>query len=206
MKKSASFRMSRRQFLISGSAALAGLALACGKSADTPSSPAAASAPKMNPTSIPTAASPIVQATRAPLAAPEGAADLILTNGKVFTVDHNNTITQAVAIKNGLIQAVGKNEEIDQLTGEATKVLDLSGRAVTPGMIDPHIHYRLIGLQTSYYTPLMPPEVTSYRHHATGACQGDCQKETRRLDHGLLPGVDGQHVPHKGRPGPGLPG
>ena len=116
-------RMNRRQFLVTGSAALAGLALACGKSSgtDTIAPPAASSVTKLEPTVIPTAAKPIIQATRPPLAPPEGAADLIFTNGKVFTVDHNNTIAQAVAIKDGLIQAVGKSEEIDQLAGEATQ-------------------------------------------------------------------------------------
>ena len=154
-------RMNRRQFLISGSAALAGFALACGKSTDTTAASKSAAATEVESASVPSVAKPIVQATRPPLAAPGGAADLILTNGKVFTVDHNNTISQAVAIKDGLIQAVGKSEEIDQLAGEATRVLDLAGRAVTPGMVDPHIHYRLIGLMTSYYTPMMPPEVTT---------------------------------------------
>ena len=153
-------RMNRRQFLISGSAALAGFALACGKSTDTNAASKSAASPEVESAAVPSVAKPIVQATRPPLAPPKGAADLILTNGKVFTVDHNNTISQAVAIKDGLIQAVGKSGEIDQLAGEATKVLDLGGRAVTPGMNDPHIHYRLIGLQTSYYTPFMPPEVT----------------------------------------------
>ena len=154
-------RMNRRQFLISGSAALAGLALACGKSTDTTAAFKSATAANVESSLVPSVAKPIIQATRPPLSAPQGAADLILTNGKVFTVDHNNTIAQAVAIKDGLIQAVGKSGEIEQLTGEATKVLDLGGRGVTPGMIDPHIHYRLIGLMTNYYTPLMPPEVTS---------------------------------------------
>ena len=154
-------RMNRRQFLITGSTALAGLALACGKSIDTTPASKSATATKVEPSIVPSLAKPIVQATRPPLSAPEGAADLILTNGKVFTVDHNNTITQAVAIKNGLIQAAGKSEEIDLLAGDATRVLDLAGRAVTPGMIDPHIHYRSIGLMDSYYTPFIPPKVTS---------------------------------------------
>jgi len=88
-----------------------------------------------------------------------GAPDLLLVNGKVITVDAKNTIAQAVAIKNGLIQAVGTSDELRARAGATTQIIDLKGKAVTPGLIDPHLHFRVVGLNNAYYTPFLPPDV-----------------------------------------------
>ena len=69
------------------------------------------------------------------------APDLILTNGKVITVDERFTIAQAVAIQGDRIVAVGTTAEISRLAGPATKRIDLGGRSVTPGFIDNHAHF-----------------------------------------------------------------
>lgn len=66
--------------------------------------------------------------------------DLILSNGKIITVDERFRITQAVAIKGDRIVAVGTNQEVAQLAGPDTRRRDLMGRAVIPGLIDNHIH------------------------------------------------------------------
>ena len=68
-------------------------------------------------------------------------ADLILTNGKVITVDDRFTIAEALAIKGGRIIAVNSNANIEKFKGPATQVMDLQGRAVIPGLIDNHAHY-----------------------------------------------------------------
>ena len=68
------------------------------------------------------------------------AADLILSNGKVVTVDDRFTIAQAVAIKGDRIVAVGSTQEIARLAGPGTKTIDLTGRTVIPGLIDNHLH------------------------------------------------------------------
>ena len=68
------------------------------------------------------------------------APSLILTNGKILTVDDRFTIAQAVAIDGDRIQAVGTNQEISKLAGPNTRRIDLRGRTVTPGLIDNHIH------------------------------------------------------------------
>jgi predicted amidohydrolase YtcJ len=68
------------------------------------------------------------------------AADLILSNGKVVTVDDRFTIAQAVAIKRDRILAVGSTNEIAKLAGPGTKTIDLMGRTVIPGLIDNHLH------------------------------------------------------------------
>lgn len=79
---------------------------------------------------------------------PEGArasagepADVILVNGKVVTVDDRFTLAQAVAIKGQRIAAVGGNAEIRERAGGTTRVIDLQGRTVIPGLIDNHAHF-----------------------------------------------------------------
>src|SRR5947207_2262189 len=68
------------------------------------------------------------------------APDLILSNGKIITVDERFTIAQAVAIKGDRIAAVGTNADIARLAGPATRRIDLKGRSVIPGLIDNHLH------------------------------------------------------------------
>ena len=62
------------------------------------------------------------------LLAQQPAPDLILTNGKIITVDERFTIAQAVAIKGDRIVAVGTNQEIAQLAGPNTRRIDLKGQ------------------------------------------------------------------------------
>jgi len=69
------------------------------------------------------------------------AADIILVNGKIVTVDDRFTIAQAVAIKGQRIVAVGRSEEVRKLAGSGTRVIDLKGKTVIPGLIDNHSHW-----------------------------------------------------------------
>jgi predicted amidohydrolase YtcJ len=66
--------------------------------------------------------------------------DLILSNGKIITVDERFSIAQAVAIKGDRIVAVGSNQAMAQLAGPNTRRIDLMGKSVTPGLIDNHMH------------------------------------------------------------------
>jgi len=84
---------------------------------------------------------------------------MVMMGGKVITVDPADSIAQAVAVKDGLIQAVGGDEAIRALVGEKTKLIDLGGQAVTPGLIDPHNHLQVWGQLQGFYVALMPPEV-----------------------------------------------
>lgn len=74
-----------------------------------------------------------------------GMADLGFVNGKVITVDDNFSIAQAVAVKGDRIVAIGTDEDINPLIGQHTKVLDLKGKSVLPGINDAHIHAALYG-------------------------------------------------------------
>ncbi|OCP05930.1 MULTISPECIES: amidohydrolase [unclassified Ensifer] len=66
--------------------------------------------------------------------------DLILHNGLVTTLDRANPAATAIAIKDGLILAVGDDRAIMALAGSATKVIDLKGKRVLPGLNDNHTH------------------------------------------------------------------
>ena len=68
------------------------------------------------------------------------AADRIMTHGKIVTVDSKNRIFEAVAIKDGRFLATGTNDEIRNLASRYTKVLNLEGKTVLPGLIDSHTH------------------------------------------------------------------
>lgn len=67
-------------------------------------------------------------------------ADLILTNGVVYTVDERRSRHEALAVRDGRIVALGTAAEITELAGPATTVIDLAGRLVLPGFIDAHMH------------------------------------------------------------------
>jgi predicted amidohydrolase YtcJ len=67
-------------------------------------------------------------------------ADLLLRNGYVYTVDAARSVAQAVAVKDGLIQAVGSDAELQLLQGPDTEVIDLQGRMLLPGLQDAHMH------------------------------------------------------------------
>ncbi len=67
-------------------------------------------------------------------------ADSLLINGKILTQDAKNSVRQALAVRDGKIAATGSNAEIGKLAGRGTRVIDLGGRTVIPGMIDSHLH------------------------------------------------------------------
>jgi hypothetical protein len=69
-----------------------------------------------------------------------GAADLIVYNGRIVTVDPDFSIRQAMAVKGNRIAAVGGNEDILRLKTNRTETLDLDGKMVLPGLIDSHVH------------------------------------------------------------------
>jgi predicted amidohydrolase YtcJ len=76
----------------------------------------------------------------APVAARTGLADLILTNGKIITVDAAFTVAQALAIAGDRILAVGSDAAMARVSGPTTRVVDLKGKAVIPGITDGHAH------------------------------------------------------------------
>lgn len=74
-------------------------------------------------------------------------ADIILLHGQVLCMDQRLSVQQAVAIRNGRIQATGRDEDIQNLRGHSTTVIDLQDRTVIPGIIDTHAHMDREGLK-----------------------------------------------------------
>lgn len=125
--------LSRRDFLKAAGlslGALSGAGLACGRTGRE-AAPAVTSPPAVPTAAQPTAVS--IVASPAPIPGqtvpPELAADLVLLNGKVITVDPGDTTAQAVAVKDGLIQAVGTDSQIGALVGPGTQSIDAGGRS-----------------------------------------------------------------------------
>ena len=73
-------------------------------------------------------------------------ADMVLLNGRIFTVNAAQPWAQAVAIRDGKFVAVGKDEEIKRLVGRETEVIDLRGKLALPGFNDAHLHFTNGGL------------------------------------------------------------
>ena len=91
----------------------------------------------------------LVLLSSAPTAAqPRAQADLILLNGKVATLNARSDFVQAIAIKDGKVLSVGSNQDIAAGKGPATRVIDLQGHAVIPGLQDSHVHVSGIGAST----------------------------------------------------------
>lgn len=67
-------------------------------------------------------------------------ADLVFIDGQVFTADAKNSIAEAVAVSGGRIVAVGDTADVRELIGPRTRVVNLAGRAVLPGINDSHLH------------------------------------------------------------------
>ena len=73
-------------------------------------------------------------------------ADILLTKGKVLTVDRQNTVHEAVGIKDGKIIFCGSSEDAKVFLGSRAEVIDLNGRSVVPGFIESHIHSAVMGV------------------------------------------------------------
>ena len=70
----------------------------------------------------------------------DGGADLVVVNGRVLTMDDDNPVAEAVAVKDGVIVAIGNRASIEELKGPTTKVVDAQGGSVLPGFIEAHMH------------------------------------------------------------------
>jgi hypothetical protein len=77
-------------------------------------------------------------------------ADLVITGGKVITVNPQDDIAEAVAVFEGRIVAVGTAAEMASFIGKNTEVVRLKGQTVLPGFIEPHTHFMLYGVWLSW--------------------------------------------------------
>jgi predicted amidohydrolase YtcJ len=82
---------------------------------------------------------------RGAVTAQQQPADLVLTNGKVVTVETAQPEAQAIAVRGDRIVAVGTSDEMKQYVGPKTQVIDVQGQLVIPGFIEGHGHFTGVG-------------------------------------------------------------
>lgn len=70
----------------------------------------------------------------------DAAPDLVLHGGPILTMDDESNVAEAVAVTDGEITAVGTADDVLALADDATRVIDLAGRTVMPGVVEPHTH------------------------------------------------------------------
>src|SRR5438874_3585535 len=68
-------------------------------------------------------------------------ADLVLTNGRIVTVDDRRPLAEAIAVSGTRIEALGTADEIKRLVGPHTEVIDLKGQLAIPGFVESHAHF-----------------------------------------------------------------
>jgi predicted amidohydrolase YtcJ len=107
-------------------------------SSTTQATPPAASPGSLNKPTPPATSSP---------ASLNNKADLVLENGRILTVDPQDRVAEAVALQGDRILKVGTTAEIRSLVGPDTRVIDVGGKVVTPGLIDAHFHLMSYGRQ-----------------------------------------------------------
>lgn len=107
-------------------------------------------------------------------------ADVLFVNGKVITVDPQDRIAEAVAVRAGRIYAVGSNEEIRRLAGPETEVVDLKGRPLLPAFTDCHTHLEMasvgLGLMVDIHVPPcknIPDMLEALRQRASETPEGE---------------------------------
>jgi predicted amidohydrolase YtcJ len=86
-------------------------------------------------------------------------ADCIYINAQIVTMDSSCPFAQAVATRKGRIVAVGAQDRTVSLKGKNTRILDLDGRTILPGFIDPHSHFLYAGLYDSFLVNLKSPPI-----------------------------------------------
>jgi len=77
------------------------------------------------------------------------AADLVVVNANIHTMDAKRTIARNMAVLNGKIMAIGSDADIRSLIGPNTHVIDAKGKLVLPGFNDAHVHFLETGAQLS---------------------------------------------------------
>jgi predicted amidohydrolase YtcJ len=123
---------------------------------------------------------PAAPALAAPVA-PPSSADVVYRNGYVYTVDARDSVQQALAVRAGRIVYVGDNAGAAKVTGKATRVVDLQGRMLMPGLVDAHMHpqsggSRLLNCSLDY----KPLTVTQFKARIQACLDKDANKDPGR--------------------------
>jgi predicted amidohydrolase YtcJ len=87
----------------------------------------------------------------------DGPADRIYTGGNIVTMDDAKLMVESIAVRSGRILAVGKTAEVMKHKGESTQVIDLKGKTLLPGFIDPHSHIIQVAAKLATVNLSPPP-------------------------------------------------
>ena len=87
--------------------------------------------------------------------------DMIYLGGDIITMDENNPMAEAVAVKDGLILAVGPKDDVLKTKGAATQIVNLGGTTMLPGFIDGHSHFFQAAMIADYANVSAPPVGTA---------------------------------------------
>jgi predicted amidohydrolase YtcJ len=97
-------------------------------------------------------------AAQTPVPATGGPAEAIYSGGPILTMNDAQPTAEAVAVRGGRILAVGSRAEVEATRGPGTRSVNLEGRAMLPGFVDPHGHVVLVGLQAISANLLPAPD------------------------------------------------
>ena len=112
--------------------------------------------------------------------AAEQSPDVIYQGGTVVTVNELQPAAEAVAVRGGCIVAVGYRDELMKLKGPKTKVVDLAGKTMIPGLIDAHGHVFMTGIQALSANMLRRRMARGPMSHPCNACSRSGPRRTRR--------------------------
>ncbi len=90
-------------------------------------------------------------------------ADYIFYNGAIVTADKDNNVVQAIGIKADKILCLGTIEEVMEFKGESTRVIDLMGNTLCPGIVDSHAHTIISGITKDGFVDVFPSTVGSLK-------------------------------------------
>ena len=124
-------------------------------------------------------------------------ADIVYRNGKIYTVDGKRSWAQAVAIEDGKFAYVGKNRGVKKHIGKRTKVVDLEGAFVMPGLNDLHVHAADTETEQMYYCKKPPSPSLQQLLDAIEVCASNKNADDWVLARGWEPEIV---YNHKGRP------
>ena len=121
-----------------------------------------------------------------------GPADLIFHNGAIRTMAARAPVAQALAVRNARIAAVGSKKAVEALRGPSTQVIDLEGKALLPGFIDPHMHSALSVLDdwldvTPFTTRTIADALSKIKGLAAAKAPGEWV-QAQGIDPSLMPG------------------